>query len=221
MLIDSSRRQFLLHSATGLSAVWLSANWPALVSAAEHAQHQAKLASPRKLEFFTPEEAIEVEALTARLIPTTDTPGARESGVVYFIDRALVTFAKSQQKLYRDGLLKIAASANKMYPDVHKFSGATAEQQDEILRSLGDSGQNSPNLFATGGDGTNFFETLRAHTIAGFLIDPDTRGNPNGVGWKLIGRDREHSFQPPFGHYDKDYPGWQPVNATAKNGIGK
>ena len=61
----------------------------------------------------------------------------------------------------------------------------------------------------------NFFETLRQHTIAGFLIDPDSdlRGNRGGVGWQVIGREREHVFQPPFGYYDKDYPGWQPAAA--------
>ena len=37
----------------------------------------------------------------------------------------------------------------------------------------------------------------------------DVGGNRNGVGWKLIGREREHAFQAPFGYYDKDYPGWQ------------
>jgi hypothetical protein len=46
----------------------------------------------------------------------------------------------------------------------------------------------------------------------GFLIDPDSdkRGNRDAVGWKLIGRAPGHMFQPPFGYYDKDYPGWQP-----------
>ena len=32
-----------------------------------------------------------------------------------------------------------------------------------------------------------------------------------GVGWQVIGRDPGHMFQPPFGYYDKDYPGWQRV----------
>ena len=61
----------------------------------------------------------------------------------------------------------------------------------------------------------NFFETLRQHTIMGFLIDPDYGGNRDGAGWKVIGREREHMFQPPFGYYDKDYPGWQPAPAQA------
>jgi len=57
----------------------------------------------------------------------------------------------------------------------------------------------------------SFFETARVHTIMGFLIDPDSdkRGNRDGLGWKVIGRDPAHMFQPPFGYYDKDYPGWQ------------
>src|SRR4051812_2703319 len=40
------------------------------------------------LSFFTPHEAITVEAMTARILPgTPDDPGAREAGVVNFIDK--------------------------------------------------------------------------------------------------------------------------------------
>ena len=136
MHIEPSRRQFLLHGATGLSALWLSANWPALVAAADHAHNQTKSTSTHKLEFFTPAEAVEIEALSACIIPTTDTPGARESGVVYFIDRALLTFAKDQQKTYRDGLPALQAQTQKMFPSVKSFSAASPEQQDEVLRSI-------------------------------------------------------------------------------------
>jgi hypothetical protein len=31
----------------------------------------------------------------------------------------------------------------------------------------------------------------------------------------VIGREPAHSFQPPFGYYDKDYPGWQPAPKMA------
>ena len=61
------------------------------------------------------------------------------------------------------------------------------------------------------GNAKSFFETLRIHTIIAFLLDPDAGGDPQGLGWKLIGRERAHTFQPPFGYYDKDYPGWQPL----------
>src|SRR5256884_9985266 len=84
---ELNRRDFLLRAGTGLSAAWVTANWPAILSAATHAHNAAKAMPPPKYEFFTPEEAAEIEAITARLIPTDDTPGAREAGVVYFIDR--------------------------------------------------------------------------------------------------------------------------------------
>jgi len=216
MPIDSSRRQFLFQSATGVSAVWLSANWPSLLAAAEHAHAQAKAAGPRKFEFFTPAEATEVEAVAARIIPSDDTPGAREAGVIYFIDRALITFAKDQQNIYREGVPALQAQTKKMFPEVKSFSSATPQQQDDVLRSISGPGGGGIVIVAPGADGTSFFEVVRAHTVFGFLADPDTRGNPNGVGWKLIGRDREHSFQPPFGHYDKDYPGFQIAPASAK-----
>ena len=46
--------------------------------------------SPDRLVFFTPEEAATVEALTARILPgTPDDPGAREAGVVTYIDHLL------------------------------------------------------------------------------------------------------------------------------------
>jgi gluconate 2-dehydrogenase gamma chain len=46
--------------------------------------------SPPAIEFFNPYEAAMVEALTARILPgTPDDPGAREAGVIYYIDRVL------------------------------------------------------------------------------------------------------------------------------------
>ncbi len=55
---------------------------------------------------------------------------------------------------------------------------------------------------------------FRFATICGFLSDPARGGNRDEVGWKLIGLDSTHSYQPPFGYYDRDYPGWQPAPAA-------
>src|SRR6266566_5139856 len=84
-----SRRRFLAQGAGGLSSVWVSAHWPALLAAATHARHAAQSAVAAKFEFFGAEEAKEVDAVTSRIIPSDETPGAHEAGVVYFIDRAL------------------------------------------------------------------------------------------------------------------------------------
>ena len=208
-----SRRRFLLHSLSGVSAAWVTSHWPAVVAAADYAHAAARSATPPKFEFFTPEQAAEIDAITARIIPTDETPGAREAGVVYFIDRSLKTFASDSQKIFSDGLPELQARTRKMYPNVEKFSAATPEQQDAILHSL-DEKNPAPERPFRPPETKNFFETLRSFTIHSFLIDPDsdTGGNRDGVGWKVIGREREHMFQPPFGYYDKDYPGWQPLS---------
>ena len=215
-----NRRTFLTRGAAGLSATWLATHWPAMVSAADHAHSAVASAIPPKFEFFTPEEAAEVEAIAARILPSDETPGAKEAGAVYFIDRALVTFAVDTQKIYREGLPAIQAHVKELFPGVQKFSAATTEQQDAVLESLSKTDGKLPprRRNRNGGIPQPFFETLRYHTIAAFLIDPDSdrRGNRDGVGWKLIGREREHMFQSPFGFYDKDYPGWQPVDAVKK-----
>src|SRR5438477_10173199 len=105
---NPSRRNFLSQGCTSLSAVWVSAHFPALLSAARHARESAQSATP-KLTFFTTEQAAEIDAITSRIIPTDGTPGAHEAGVVYFIDQALTTFAVDDQKNYRERLAESAA----------------------------------------------------------------------------------------------------------------
>ena len=216
MTIELHRRDFILRSCSGLTAFWLSADWPALLTAASHARSAARSPTPPTLEFFTADEAKQLDAITSRIIPTDQTPGAHEAGVVYFIDRALTTFAIDNQKDYREGLVEFQASTHELFPAIDKFSSATPEQQDEILRSFEEQTPAIPNRRPNRprAAGQNFFETVRTHTIVAFLVDPDAGGDPNGIGWKLIGREREHLFQPPFGHYDKNYPGWQPSSGA-------
>lgn len=215
MLSSKSRRDFLLYSLGGASSVWLASQWSALLSAATHGRNTVNSSEPPKFDFLSPEQAAEIEAVSARIIPTTDTPGAREAGVIYFIDRALATFAKDQQTTCIDGLADLQTRVAQTFPGATKFSALTPDQQDQILHAL-DEQANGPASGARGrrnrGAASSFFETIRIGTIAGFLIDPDAGrgGNRDAVGWKVIGRDPAHMFQPPFGSYDKDYPGYQP-----------
>ena len=221
LITELDRRKFLSRGFAALGATWTAAHWPAMVAAAEHAHHVALFPEDQKWEFFTPAEAKEVEALASCIIPSDGTPGAREAGVVYFIDRALVTFSVDDQKTYRQGLPELQRRVGELFPGVATFSAATAEQQIAILESLDGPGQKSAGRrpqrrFPPGAAAQPLFETLRVHTISGFLIDPevDRKGNRGGVGWALIGRDPGHSFEPPFSAIDKGYPGWQPANVT-------
>ena len=164
-----------------------------------------------------------MDALSSCIIPSDGTPGAREAGVVYFIDRALVTFSTDDQKTYREGLPGVQARLKELFPEATLFSAATAEQQLAVLESLDEAAAHNPSgrrPFRAGSGAQPLFEVLRGHTIAGFLIDPesDRKGNRGGVGWTVIGRLPDHGFQPPFGYYDKGYAGWQPA---AKDGNSK
>lgn len=198
--MNSDRRDFLLHLGGIAGTAWISAQWPVMVAAAQHA-HQAA-ASRQPFEVLSPDQAKEVEAIAARIIPTDELPGATEAGVVYFIDRALRTFASDNLPRYQTGLAEVHHLATQMFPGVTSFSGATPEQQDKILTELAPAG-------------SGFLQTIWYDTVCGFLIDPESGGNRDFAGWKVIGRDPAHSFSPPFGYYDKDYPGWQPLSTEA------
>ncbi len=216
MINELSRRRFLSQVGAGVGAAWVSAHWPEMVAAATHARQAVQSGTPYKFEFFTPAEATEIDALSARIIPTDDTPGAREAGVLYFIDRALMTFGSGDQQKYRDGLVELQSAVPEKFPGAKKFSALAPEQQDELLHAMEASQTEKASRRRRLNSGQSFLEALRVATISGFLIDPEAGlGNRGGVGWKVIGREPEHSFQPPFGYYDKDYPGWQPVPKMA------
>src|SRR6059036_1467563 len=83
-----SRRHFFRRSCSGVGAAWLAAHMPEIVAAREHAHRVAGSAAPARLDFFSPEQAAEVEAVAGQILPTDSTPGAREAQVIYFIDRA-------------------------------------------------------------------------------------------------------------------------------------
>lgn len=213
------RRNFLINATTSLGATWLAANWPAALSASAHARSAALSPNPPKFEFFTDDQATEVAAIAARIIPSDDSPGATEAGAVYFINRGLITIAPEAQPFYRDGLVEFHQDFKAMLPDIAKFSAASAAQQDQFLRSQDqpDAPARRRNRPAPGVP--SFFETIRAHTIAAFLIDPESEyaANRSGVGWQLIGREPAHNFQSPFGFYDKNYPGWSPAPDAEKS----
>src|SRR4029434_3758938 len=104
---EIARRRFVTKSCAGISSAWVLANMPEILLAQEHAHHAALSETPAKFEFFNPEQATEVEAIAAQIIPTDDTPGAREARVIYFIDRALVTFASDEREVLMKGLKQL------------------------------------------------------------------------------------------------------------------
>ena len=187
---DPSRRQFLVGSVSGLSSAWLALWWPAIVAAKEYAQHAGESGQPAQFQFFSAEQAVEIEAVAAQIIPSDDAPGAREAHVIYFIDRVLTTFDRDKQPTYAQGLKDLQHRTQELFSSAGRFSSLTPGQQIQLL---------------TGIEKSEFFELVRLHTIMGFLAKPEYSGNYNQVGWKLIGFEDQMTYDPPFGYYDGEY----------------
>lgn len=182
-----SRRVFLLASATGVNAAWIAANYPGILAAQNDLRLAAKAGERPRLVFFTDAQAAEIEAMAAQIIPTDETPGAREAHCIYFIDRALAGFAKASQPVYVKGLQDLQSQTRQLYPDAAKFSALSSEQQIKVLTAM---------------EKTPFFRAVRTHTVIGFFSRPVHGGNYDKVGWKLIGYDDSLNHKPPFGYYD-------------------
>jgi gluconate 2-dehydrogenase gamma chain len=185
---DNTRRRFLLSSALGLSSAWLA--WPAIVAAQQHSHRSGKSGQSASFEFFAPQDALEIEAVAAQIIPSDDAPGAREARVIYFIDRALMTFDVDKQLAYTQGLEDLQQKTLELFPVADGFSSRSSAQQIQLLTGIEHSG---------------FFELVRLHTIMGYLSHPDYGGNHNQAGWKLIGFEDKMTYAPPFGYYDTEY----------------
>ncbi|MSU65881.1 MAG: gluconate 2-dehydrogenase subunit 3 family protein [Opitutus sp.] len=184
---EKSRRRFLIESAAGLSGAWVAANFAGIFAVADSVFAAAQSGQPISFRFFTPEQAKEIEAMAAQIIPTDDTPGAREAQVIHFIDGALATFDRTHQEQYTKGLADLEARTGRMFPGAIPFSALTSPQQIQVLTAM---------------EKTPFFETVRTHAIIGFFASPVHGGNQGKVGWKLIGYDDSLNFTAPFGYYD-------------------
>jgi gluconate 2-dehydrogenase gamma chain len=135
-------------------------------------------------------QAATLEAMTAQIIPTDDTPGAREARVVIFIDNGLAGFASDQRPIFEQGLNALDANVRSRFPGVGGFAKLESATQIQIMLDLD---QREP----------EFFESVRVATIAGMFADPKYGGNFEKTGWKLIGFDDRFGWAPPFGDYDR------------------
>jgi len=187
---EISRRHFVLRSCTGIGSAWLLTNMPEILLAQEHAHEATESAVPVKFEFFTAAQAAEVEAIAAQIIPTDDTPGAREARVVYFIDRGLTTFASDDRPAFVKGLKELHAKVRKQFPKAKSFSALSSAEQIQVLKAI----EKSP-----------FFDLVRTMTVIGMFANPSYGGNFNQIGWKLIGFENKFFFDSPFGFYDREY----------------
>ena len=183
---DSVSRRDFVEQLGVIGATWMLAMSPGTMSGIEPHPH-GSVPAPT-LRFFGAVDAKEIAAIAERIIPSDDGPGAKEAGALYFIDGGLVTFAKDQQRFFRDGLADLTKRVSATFPPATLFSSLTTSQQDQLLKSM---------------EQTPFFQAMRLATIAGMFCLPQYGGNRSFVGWKAIGLQEAPTYAPPFGYYDR------------------
>jgi gluconate 2-dehydrogenase gamma chain len=121
--------------------------------------------------FFTDAEARLVDAISALLIPTDEFPGAREAGVVRYIDLQLSQRFRRHQATYRKGLAQVDEISRKACGK--PFLELAGEQQNEALIAVEEQSK-------------AFFALILAHTRQGFYGDPRHGGNRDRVSWRML-----------------------------------
>ena len=178
-----SRRRFVQSAGAAAGASMLRISSASLVAITQAAC--TAHADGARLVTLAVEEARDFTAIAARLIPTTDTPGATEAGVIHFYDRA-----------WGDELAWALEDMRSLLQALNEASGArfatlSADQQDENLRAHEEDGR---------------FALLCQVTKFGFFAMAKHGGNEGHVSWDIVGfKGHQGAWAPPFGYYDARY----------------
>jgi len=177
-----SRRRFLRSTSALTGASLLRIGAPSLIAITQAACTAKQESAPFSL--LNAADAADIEAISARIMPTTDTPGATEAGVVYFVDRALGEELAPKLPFILSGLADLRGEKG-------RFSELDAAAQDALLTSIED------------GD---FFDAMWVFTMVGFFAMSRYNGNKDNIAWDLIGFEGNHgAWEYPFGYYDAEY----------------
>jgi hypothetical protein len=199
---NTTRRDFLRAAGGTMGAAWLGSHWPQLAQAAEHAHAAAAGAVDHELRVLSAAQARDVAAIAAQIVPSGETTGATEAGVVYFIDHVHAGPYAASAPEFVAGLEAFQAEFARRYPGQGQFADLEPGAQHAYLKSL---------------ETTPFFTRMKWLTVLGLLALPAYGGNEHKLGWQLVGFVDQHAWTPPFGYYDRDYPGFQPYDAESRS----
>jgi gluconate 2-dehydrogenase gamma chain len=179
------RRQFLVVAAAVSGTGWLAVNAPAVLAAAEAAGQARRAGGSWK--HLEESEARTLGAVADQIIPPDDLPGAVDAGVLYFIDAALGGFLAGSEALLRDGAADLDRRASSAGDAAGSFADLPFAAQTATLSDI---------------ESTPFFRQMIFLTHCGMFAMPSWGGNRDQAGWKLLGFDSRHAWEPPFGYYD-------------------
>ena len=133
--------------------------------------------------FLSDREVGVLEAMLEQIIPSDEDPGAREAGVIYFIDRQLVGPYERFQSIYREGLASVEATSRSLFD--RSFSGLNSDDQVSLLHRLekDEAGQE----FRKSRQASSFFQMVVDHAMQGFYGSPIHGGNKDFLSHEMLG----------------------------------
>ncbi len=179
-------------------------------------------------------ERTTIEAAAARIVPSDEGAGAREAGVIDYIEGLLAAddvetdISPREKKEYANFILggmggrteeqqvtlfKLHGTGSRhlqAYRDgVLELDRAAAEvASGKDFRGLDDEGQDQV-LTVLDERKDPFFTLLLTHTMEGFYGHPRHGGNKDGAGWEVLGYPGPsfpHGNEKPYGWYDANEP---------------
>lgn len=131
--------------------------------------------------WFSTGQAKTASTVFERMFPEDEAgPGARQIGVVDFVDRALVGFDSTLQQFYRRGLQLLDDNALSRHGST--LDACDPQQQDELIEALEEGSlEGQDTKFQR-----DFFEILIRHLRQGLFSDPVHGGNQDFAGWRFL-----------------------------------
>jgi len=159
---DLQRREILRVMALAAAAASFTgfAKWAFAFGHGSHGVEQIRPAQ-YKPQFFSEREYAVVERLADLIIPSDETPGAREAGVAEFID-FMIARDRDRQYKFRTGVSWLNAHAERLLGK--PFVELSEKEQVSILEPLAYKAK-----YREGEeDGREFFRRMREITVTGF-----------------------------------------------------
>ena len=175
-----------------------------------------------------------IEAAAARIVPSDEDPGAREAGVIDYIEGLLATddvdtdISPREKKEYANFLLgSMGGRAEEQQATLFKLNGLGSRHRHAYCGGVVEldrlAAELRPGADFCGLDGAEqdqvltvlderkdpFFTLLVAHTMEGFYGHPRHGGNKDRAGWQVLGYPGPsfpHGNESPYGWYDANEP---------------
>jgi gluconate 2-dehydrogenase gamma chain len=123
------------------------------------------------LQTFTADQAALIETLIDCIIPADTDPGAKEAGVLYYLDRQLAGPLNRFLPVYRDGLPLLQKLCPQALPEL------SLEARTSFLQGIEKSGPP---------EAQSFFRLLIEQTMQGFYGSPENGGNREEASWRML-----------------------------------